>query len=790
MSNLIKACRDGDFEIVKKLVQEGSDVNESEEEWSGLAPLTEAARGGHNNIVEYLLKEGADVNKMEGKGNTALLWACKEGYLDVVSTLLTYGANIEATDHNRRTALAATVHGAATGCKLRPYKRSMVCKLLILAGASVDQKDKNGDTVLHVAARDNCINCGIVLAEAGADLKAKNRASERPLDLASEDFKAAVLRAASFRVKKTVCVVGNALSGKSTLIASLQSEASPFFAKVSSRVLGVKDIRQRTSGIDPVSLSSKKYGDVVFFDFAGQHEYHGPHEMFLRSILRNSGTTVAVIVVIKTTEGESTILQQLYHWLIPISALCTSANVVKVIAVGSFLDKVLHEEQAKSKVLRCFSAVDVELRNPNMEFEGVCFLDCRQTHSSGINRLCQFLKDVPLPHLTAWNSQYSLCWLATLIHKSFVDGHAIILSDLEKWLYHLKSWTSLRLVPQLSSAEAMCNLLSATGNFLYLPNQKDLSQSWLILDLPAILHEVYGTLFSPSSKVVDKFGLLTCRKLSELFPNEDKDMIQNVLVTLEFCVEVNPLFLKEEIVKLKGTAEEDFLFFPALVSAQPPVNLQTLFAHEGNSNPILLWELRTNEKHFISPWMLQTILLRLAANHVFQHQLGPETTEHCCSVWYNGISWQSLKGVNVAIQICDSTVVQVIGRSQAGPDVLCQYISETTHDIISTIHQVSPNFSAASYIIHTPDPFKAVEAHKTTLPCEMYPTRGILSGLQEGQFCLSRPDGSGHSRSLPISTMLSGAEPKQQVIEKLCYLHSTESDGKHSVSLFVMHECF
>ena len=785
MSNLIKSCREGDFETVKKLVQEGSDVNESEEEWFGLVPLTEAARGGHNSVVEFLLKEGADVNKMEGKGNTALLWACKEGYPDVVSTLLAHGANTEATDHSKRTALAAAVHGVHE----RRLSRPPICGSLILAGAYVDHKDENGDTALHGAARENRVDCGIVLVEAGADLKAKNRASERPLDLASEEFKTAILHAASFRVRKTVCVVGNALSGKSTLLTSLQSEVSPFFVKVSSRVLGVKDIRQRTSGIDPVSLSSKKYGDVVFFDFAGQHEYHGPHEMFLRSILRNCGATVAVIVVVKTTEGESTILQQLYHWLIPISALCTSANVVKVIAVGSFLDKVLHEEQAKAKVFRCFNAAKVELRNPNMKFEGICFLDCRQTHSSGINRLCQFLKDVPLPHLTAWNSRYSLCWLATQIYKSF-DGHAIRHSDLGKWQYdHIQSWICF--YPNLPCTETTCSMLSATGNFLYLPNQKDLSQSWLILDLPAILREVYGTLFSPSSKVVDKFGLLTCRRLSELFPNEDEDMIRNVLVTLEFCIEVNPLFLKEEIIKLKGTAEEDFLFFPALVSAQPPENLQTFlkFAHGGNSNPILLWELRTNEKHFISPWMLQTILLRLAANHVFQHQLGPETTEHCCSVWYNGISWQSLKGVDVAIQICDSTVVQVIGRSHTGPDVLCQYISETTHDIISTIHQVSPNLSAVSYIIHTPDPFKAVEAHKTTLPCEMYPTRGILSGLQEGQFCLSRPDGSGHSRSLPISTVLSGAEPKQQVIEKLCYLELHSTDGKHSVSLFVV-ECF
>ena len=65
---------------------------------------------------------------------------------------------------------------------------------------------------------------------------------------------------------------------------------------------------------DPLYVTRCKYGNAVFFDFAGQHEYHGPHEMFMESIFNQRGSTVTIIVVVKATEEESVITQQLKHW--------------------------------------------------------------------------------------------------------------------------------------------------------------------------------------------------------------------------------------------------------------------------------------------------------------------------------------------------------------------------------------------------------------------------------------------------------------------------------------------
>ena len=47
-------------------------------------------------------------------------------------------------------------------------------------------------------------------------------------------------------------------------------------------------------------------------------------------------------------------------------------------------------------------------------------------------------------------------------------------------------------------------------------------------------------------------------------------MIQEVLTSLEFCIQVNARMLEDDLVELTaGTDGERCLYFPALVSAKP-----------------------------------------------------------------------------------------------------------------------------------------------------------------------------------------------------------------------------
>ena len=827
------ACQYGHPHIVKTLISNGANIEG--ENRLGWTPLMMAAEHGHHLVVEVLISSGADLKNENKEGYTALHRASQRGHLHIVKTLISNGANIEGEDEYGRTPLMmAAEHGhhlvvevlissgalidhkdqlnhtalwyaadkiynpnkiygqkqcclllIAAGANVRLIPEYLLARLIcspakegldsevktvILAGVPVNVRDGIDRTALHYASEHNHIQSGILLIEGGADIYVKDSKGKTPLDYSSTEFEAAVKEALSFRSKKTICVIGNTCSGKSTLIASLQNEMASLFDKLFNWMLGVEDIRQRTTGIEPVSLSSKRYGNVVMFDFAGQHEYHGPHEMFLESMLTRSGSTVTAILVVKVTEESSVISKQLYRWLTPISKMSSSSNPVGVIVVGSFLDKVKSKAQAQEKLIHCYQRIQEELKDAAMEFQGTCFLNCRQPYSSEIDQLCQWLSEIPTPQYKATDTPYSISWVISCINHAF-DQKAIKLVDLSQWMNDNKS----DLPTNLPSAEVVCSDLSATGHYLYLPNKEDSSKSWLILDLPTILHDVYGRLFS--QKIVDQFGLLKCLDLQRLFSTLDENMIRNVLIALEFCIEVDPTLLSEEIMKLKGSEEDDFLFFPALVSAQPP---EAFPGPPTNSVlPTLCWQLQADDKHFISPRLLQTIILRLAAHQVFHHQLGRNTKEHTCSVWWNGISWQSPNGVDVAAQISDNALVQVLGRSKAGPDVLCRYMSEITFDIITTIQQLLPDFSAISYIIHTSDPISLLKEPQKLSSHAMFLVSSILSIMRDGKhFCFSRPDRRGQSASLSVSDLFSGVCPSLHTVQKLCFdylVHDGES---------------
>ena len=468
------ACQYGHPHIEKTLISNGANIEA--EDCNGMTPLKNAAQHGRHLVVEVLISSGVNVNNVNKRGYTALHCACQYEHLHIVKTLISNGANIEAKsyygktplmmaaqyghylvvkvlissgasiDHKDRLNHTALWYAAneshkqccflliAAGANVRFLSKDLqamlICnpakegldsqvKTVILAGVPVNLKDEFDRTALHYAAENNHIQCGILLIEGGADIRIKDFMGNTPLDYSSSELKAAVEEAISFHSKKTICVIGNACSGKSTLIAALQNENASLFKKVSNRMFGVKDIRQRTAGIEPVSLSSKRYGNVVMFDFAGQHEYHGPHEMLLESMLTKSGSTVTAILVVKVTEEVSIISQQLYRWLIPISKMSSSSSPVRVIVVGSFLDKMKSKAQAKEKLTHCYQKIQDDRKDAAMEFQGTCFLKCRQPYSSGIDQLCQWLSEIPTPQYKATDTPYSIIWVISRINHAF-----------------------------------------------------------------------------------------------------------------------------------------------------------------------------------------------------------------------------------------------------------------------------------------------------------------------------------------------------------------------------------
>ena len=617
-----------------------------------------------------------------------------------------------------------------------------------------------GMTALHYAAWYDHITCGSYLVEAGANMQAENRYFRTPLHICSRRFRAAVQQAQSHPPQQVIAVIGNSKYGKSTLIAALQSESRTVLQSIVCMLSQVYDITKRTAGIETVSFSSAKYGKVLFYDFAGQSDYHGPHQPFLEAILSKAGVTVTVLLLVKVSEAKDVITQQLRRWLQPL-ALARTPSTLRVIVIGSFLDQAKSKNLASNvqRLQRCIDSVQKEYHS--LKVQKRFLLDCRQPDSAGIKGLRSCLQQTRSIQPTSSVLLYNVHWVMAQLRKAF-SGPSLQLNAFSLWLRD----NAQKLPTHLPSAEIVGQDLSASGYILFLRNKHDLPQSWLVLDLQAILHEVYGTLFSPRQGVVNQFGLLRLTHLSKLFPKLDPKMIQEVLITLEFCIRVDPSLCTKEMLSLtEKDLVEECLYFPALVSAE----VHEVFKQDQHCLHWVYWQLETDENHIIPPHLLQGIILGVAATHVFiVKELPRSVRRHCCSVWVNGLSWGSTTGVDVAVQISDSRVVQVIVRSREGPGELYRYMCSVTQSIFKTIARLSPTLEATPYIIH-PYTYRGLDESRCSSPETQFPVANIVDSIEAGdKYVHSLPISRGTGSSIAsLQELFGGWSPSLTVVQCL-----------------------
>ena len=105
--DLIKAADDRRWERVKRILNEGADVNGRGGNRNYTA-LMLASKYGELKIVKLLLEKGADINAKDNRGYTPLSEASIYGQLEVAKLLLEKGANVNAKDNDGVTCLLYT----------------------------------------------------------------------------------------------------------------------------------------------------------------------------------------------------------------------------------------------------------------------------------------------------------------------------------------------------------------------------------------------------------------------------------------------------------------------------------------------------------------------------------------------------------------------------------------------------------------------------------------------------------------------------------------------------------
>ena len=112
--SLFKAAATGDTSEVKRLLDQGTNVDAREEEKE--TPLMYAVTEGRTDVVNLLLDRGASINAVSANGETALARAVGRSQYETVNILLNRGAEIEkSTDGKRNTIDGCRWRGEMSG---------------------------------------------------------------------------------------------------------------------------------------------------------------------------------------------------------------------------------------------------------------------------------------------------------------------------------------------------------------------------------------------------------------------------------------------------------------------------------------------------------------------------------------------------------------------------------------------------------------------------------------------------------------------------------------------------
>ncbi len=173
---LVEACRDGQAQVVEKLLKQGADVNareilpepENDEEavpadWNegaGGTGLILASAAGHGEVVQVLLRAGADVNAVDERGWPAILRAAYFGHGAIVRALVEAGASPDARE---------TIEGGTALHFAARQNHADIVRALLEAGADPNAALTNGWTSLMWAVERGSPEVVKMLIEAGAD---------------------------------------------------------------------------------------------------------------------------------------------------------------------------------------------------------------------------------------------------------------------------------------------------------------------------------------------------------------------------------------------------------------------------------------------------------------------------------------------------------------------------------------------------------------------------------------------------------------------------------------------
>lgn len=152
----------------------------------GIYPIHSAAMQANKRLLQVILNEGVDPNRLDNQGNTPLMWGVGKSGLsrtrdvECFEFLLASGADINTKSKDYENSVLNQVAS---------YGNARLINELIKHGATIDTRNKRGQTPLHTAVEAENIDVVEVLLKHGANTSVADNNNETPLDIAKRmDF--------------------------------------------------------------------------------------------------------------------------------------------------------------------------------------------------------------------------------------------------------------------------------------------------------------------------------------------------------------------------------------------------------------------------------------------------------------------------------------------------------------------------------------------------------------------------------------------------------------------------
>ena len=493
----------------------------------------------------------------------------------------------------------------------------------------------------------------------------KNNDEQTPMELIPQDhknrfeilkmFEPFLQSQADFPVESygKVFMCGNTTSGKSSLTAVIMERAKkPANHKFeTSECVTVEPL---TAGINPHTFTSHEIGNVVLYDLAGHREYYSSHAAVLENLMLSS--PAVFLILFKLINAIGMMKEELYYWFNFIENVCKgmkSSKQSQIIVIGSRLDELTTSLDPISEVVREVA----KKASYSQEFCGFVPMECHRLGGKGVQDFIVTLSKSCKAVLDRSDKISFYCH----VQYSFLQLLQRVAISLEELCALLKERNDPSLPSEMSVLLEFLTTLSDKGLILFLRNEN--GQSWIVINRAALLSEINGVLFAPAAikrvyrDIASNTGIVPLSALKEAFPHHNTDMLVGFLRSLQFCHMIKSSILGHLNTNISTSVPlplDEVLFFPALVRAVPPTDIEI-----ENGLGWCLWCPDANE--FLSTRFLHVLLLWIAYIYCLPFRDAPgsinETSPslqrlaRCCTVWANGIYWED--EVKVVVEVTE-----------------------------------------------------------------------------------------------------------------------------------------